>query len=116
MVTQYCGAQLPGYLVYGIGRRPPNGVRLASKGSARSLPHVHHGGMRYGADFHRRGLKSRYGYIEGRHPVLIKRIYHSKLVIPADDHNEERERMIVCVIVRRFRNAVRQAVFPWDHR
>lgn len=105
---RYCGTQLHGRVVYGYGLPPLDGVRLAPKNSTRSLPHFHNAGVRHGADFHRRGFASQYGYINGRVPVLIKRIYWATLVVDDEEHS------FVCAIVRRFRVAAQPANFPWS--
>ncbi|KEP47894.1 transposase family Tnp2 protein [Rhizoctonia solani 123E] len=108
-LVAYCMVQLPGVIVYGDGRELAGGVHFAPNGTVKSFSHVFVLGMRYGADFHHRGKRSRYGYIQGRIPVLIKRIYTIQLVTLDDI-----EHRFTCAVVQRFCAPQVIPVFPWD--
>ncbi|KDN34320.1 hypothetical protein RSAG8_12585, partial [Rhizoctonia solani AG-8 WAC10335] len=109
LVAGHCCHRLPGVVVYPYGQPPEGGVRLADKTSARSLPHVHVNGIRFGTDFHHWAHNSRYAYIgPQRRPALVKRIYKVVLPIGAVD------REVICAVVQRFQPPANQPGFPWD--
>jgi hypothetical protein len=112
MVMDFCGIQLPGFVIYGYGERPHGGIRLEPEGSTRCFPHVHHGGLRYGNDLQSRGFSSRYGFVRRQEPVLIKRIYQCTLEIECEPEVDQRQ--VLCAVVQRFKKAEVPANFPWD--
>ncbi|QRV72064.1 Transposase family Tnp2 protein [Ceratobasidium sp. AG-Ba] len=106
LILQFCIQRWPNAGIWGGG-----GVirtrYLDPEKSVRNYSYVEHNGVRYGAQQHTSGKGYCYGYIDGRHPVLIERI----LVIEIPGEPDLR---CVCALVRKFQAPPVEPNFPWD--
>ncbi|CAE6472201.1 unnamed protein product [Rhizoctonia solani] len=105
-------AELHNVVFYGHGLPPAEGdiqVHVSPNNSTLAYPHFRRYGVRYGSAKHSRGLKSRYGYIFGRVPVLIQGIYETKVEVQGQEHK------FLAVMVQRFVAPDLEPAFPWNH-
>ena len=108
LLVTFCNTQLPGHVVYGYGNQPRGGIYLNPKKSVESTSHLLHCGIRFGEAEHYRGNNSRFGFIRGNIPVIIRKIYKIQLETP-----DEIQHSFVCALVQRFRRTPEEVIFPW---
>ncbi|KAF8598834.1 hypothetical protein BDV93DRAFT_498394, partial [Ceratobasidium sp. AG-I] len=108
LLVGFCNTRLPGHVVYGYGNQPYRGIYLDPKTSVETTSHLLHCGIRFGEANHYRGKNSRFGYIRGDIPVIIRKIYQVQLETP-----DEVQHSIVCVLVQRFQRTHEEVAFPW---
>ncbi|EUC60381.1 transposase family Tnp2 protein [Rhizoctonia solani AG-3 Rhs1AP] len=116
LMVNFCNHHRPealrGVVFYGFGGAPDEGelqVHIRSKRSTLSYPHFRRRGIRYGSANHHRGLRSRYGYIHGRVPVLIQGIYETTVEV------RDQEYKFLAIMVQRFVPPDEEPAFPWNH-
>ncbi|KAG8794200.1 hypothetical protein FRC12_000219 [Ceratobasidium sp. 428] len=97
------------YQFYGPGIRPEGGIHIPRKGETFSYPYFRRYGIRYGSALHSHGKNTRYGYIHGRTPVLIKGIYEITVQV------EGRQHTFAAAMVQRFVVPARDPVFLWRY-
>ncbi|KAG8728746.1 hypothetical protein FRC12_021524 [Ceratobasidium sp. 428] len=109
LFIRFCSNQGENIVIYGDGVRPPGGIYLDPKTSTVSYSHFFYFGIRYGVAAHHRGKRSRYGFIENRIPVIIRKVYEATLQV------EGAPQRFIGVVIQRFVRPRRQPVFPWDN-
>ncbi|KAG8716823.1 hypothetical protein FRC09_015154 [Ceratobasidium sp. 395] len=94
---------------YGPGIRPEGGIYIPHVGETFAYPYFCRYGIRYGSAMHSCGRNARYGYINGRTPVLIKGIYEITV------ETEGRQHTFAAAMVQRFVVPARDPVFLWAY-
>ncbi|KAG8696028.1 hypothetical protein FRC08_007410 [Ceratobasidium sp. 394] len=110
LMLQFCNDHNPlnDIVFYGYGRQPPGAVFISPTGSTVSHSHFLRHGIYYGSSDHHRGQNSRFGYINNRVPVIIRRIYKTTVEVMGEEHE------FVAVMVQQLIAPERRPLFPWD--